>query len=213
MKFATKNRVWLSVIVVLTVTTLWLGRKAGSFLVTSDPPLKSDAIVVLMGSLSDKVLHVVDLYHNGISSKVLVARESTVSWEPLIERGITPLQGSDMFREYTSQLGVPADSILIIPYGTNSTLDEALCIAGYVKMHPSADTLTLVCSASHSRRAGMIFRKVFKKADLRVVVSVSPSPYSLFDGEKWWSDRDNIEVVVFEWIKLISFVWFEQWNI
>ena len=200
-------------VLLLAVGLVWLSRQAGSFLVKADPPQKSDAIVVLMGSTPDNVLHTVDLYKRGVAPKVIIGRTSMDHWKEVMERGVHPLVGADQFKEIAVGLGIPYEDILILPGSNNSTLDEAQLIREYIEINPEADTITVVCSKAHSRRAGMIFNKVFKSHGLDVHLVLSPSPYSDFEGKRWWSHRDNVEVVVNSWIKLIIFVTVEQWTL
>jgi uncharacterized SAM-binding protein YcdF (DUF218 family) len=103
--------------------------------------------------------------------------------------------------------------VILLPGKNESTLEEARMMSEYVGLNPSCDTLIIVCSQSHSRRAGMIFRKVFKKSGGNVHLVLSTSPYAPYDGRKWWADREKIQVVVCEWIKLLSFMLVEQWRV
>ena len=90
---------------------------------------------------------------------------------------------------------------------------EALIIRDYLSKQPEIDTLTIVSTPGHTRRAGMIFEKAMKSLDHKVVIYTSPSSYSNFTGEKWWKDREDIQVVVIEYLKIFNFLVFEQWEL
>jgi uncharacterized SAM-binding protein YcdF (DUF218 family) len=192
---------------------IWLGSKAGTFLVKGDPVDRSDATVVLMGSIPDNVLYTSELYHQGLAHRIIIVREYAGKWKLLMIRGIFPQIGVDQFRDVAVKLGVPADSIYILPGDTRSTRDEAVVIRQYALDHPSIHSVTVICSSSHSRRAGMIFRKAFKKAGLPVTIKVNPSPYSDYDGKGWWKDREEIQTVVYEYLKMAAFLVIDQWKL
>lgn len=116
---------------------------------------------------------------------------------------------AEQFKDVCIQLGVPADSILILPGSAKSTRDEALILRTWLSSFPEMDTITLATSSFHTRRAALIFRTFLKDAAHPVVVQVSPSPYSLYTPEKWWTDREKIQRVFYEWTKMVAFVLFE----
>lgn len=187
---------------------------AGDYLVQADPPCKSDAIVVLMGSIPDRVLHAADMFNQGIASKIIIVEPEHGSWDKVIARGIQPTFGAAQFIEVAVQLGIPDSCITIIPGEAQSTKQEAQIISTWLKQNPGLKSLTLVSSNSHMFRSGLIFRKKFKKEGLNIRILLNPSPYSKHtDLTKWWTDREKIEVVVFEWLKICVFIVVEQWNI
>lgn len=193
---------------------LLIFRQAGSWLVKADPPQKSDAIMVLMGSVPDRVLQAADLYQQGIAPRIIIIEPEHGSWEKVIARGIHPTFGAEQFKEVAVWLGIPDSCITVLPGEAESTKQEAQIISAWLKQHSSVDTLTLVSSNNHTLRSGMIFRKKFKKDEVKTEVILSPSPYSKHnDLSKWWRDREKIEIVVFEWIKIVVFVAVEQWSI
>lgn len=187
--------------------------KAGDCLVHSDPVLKSDIMVPLMGSTPDRVLHTFDLYNQGISTQIVLVQPYRGNWAQLIERGLTPSYGSEQFKDILCELGVIKEEIQIVPGEATSTMQEALAIKHYININPGIDTITVISSKSNSLRAWVIFSKVLKNKDHPVLVSVSPSSYSNFDSNKWWANRENVATVFFEWSKLISFLLFEQWKL
>jgi len=73
-----------------------------------------------------------------------------------------------------------------------------------------AHSLILVSSAPHTRRASMIFKAAFKNSEKPVCIFCSPSPYTVFNAEKWWKRKDDIETVLLEYLKLMNFVLFDR---
>lgn len=189
-------------------------RRAGSTLVKADPIIKSDAIVVLMGSIPDRVLHTADLYMQGIAPRIIIVDPEHGSWEKVISRGIHPTFGVAQFMEVAVLLGIPDSYITVLPGEAESTRQEAQIISSWLKQNPGIKKLILVSSNNHTLRSGMIFRKKFKKEGIKTEILLSPSPYTKHsDLSKWWTDREKIEVVVFEWMKIVAFIVVEQWTL
>ncbi|MBE0666575.1 MAG: YdcF family protein, partial [Bacteroidales bacterium] len=107
-------------------------------------------------------------------------------------------------------LGIPADSITVLPGDARSTLTEAAVVRDYLKLTPGIDTLMLVSSPAHMRRASMIFKTAFRNSETPVYIGCSPSSYSDFDPKHWWRKKEDIQTVLSEFIKIGSFVLFEK---
>lgn len=207
----TKSGYWvLSILAILMVASVGGCRRAGKWLVKENTPVRADAMVLLMGNFPDRVLHAVDLYRSGTAGKVLIAEESMGPFSTLEARGAEILSNTEQARNASVALGVPPGSIIVLPGEARSTMDEAIIIRNYINSMPDTDTLLLVSSASHMRRASMIFNAAFRKSDRPVYIACSPSSYSGFNPEKWWRNREEVQAVMYEYIKIVSFVLFER---
>jgi hypothetical protein len=51
----------------------------------------------------------------------------------------------------------------------------------------------------------MIFEKAFKKQNMPVVVYCSPSKYTGYTGIGWWKDKEGIQTVLMEYLKMGNF--------
>lgn len=188
-------------------------RRAGQWLVKNDVPRHSDAMVILMGDFPDRVLQAADLWSERKADRVIIVEESMGPFEKLEARGARILSNSRQAADALVALGVPHDSISIIPGDARSTLDEALAVSKYLSEADDADTLLLVSSADHMRRASMIFRYVLRHSELPAYIGCSPSAYSNFDAKHWWRDKEGIQYVLTEYLKIGSFVLVEKSNI
>lgn len=201
-------------IVLVVVVLLFLGagscRKLGSWLVKSDDPVHADAMILLMGSFSERVLQTADLYTEQVAGKVLIVEEGMGAKGILEERGFQIISNSTQARNALITLGIPADSISILPGDATSTRMEALSCKDYLRKQAGIDTLLLVTSTDHSRRAYKVFKAALSPLDPSVVLLCSPSAYSDFDAEKWWRSRDDIQEVIMEYLKLVNFTLFER---
>ena len=190
-------------------------RKAGTWLVKEDEVGNADAIVMLMGNLSDRALQVADLYMEGKASQVWVVEPYTNDYEALEERGVHLTTDTERAYRALTGLGIPTDRITALPGGSTSTRMEAEIVRDYLhtnslqkKMH--IETLLLVTSSWHTRRSYNLFKAAFRALEDPPVVCCSPSSYSVFHDDKWWKYREDIQDVVDEYLKMINFFLFEK---
>jgi uncharacterized SAM-binding protein YcdF (DUF218 family) len=191
---------------------LFLGscRKAGTWLVMKDNPVHADAIVILMGSISDRILQATDLYKQGSAREVIIVEESMGAYRALEERGVQIISNTRQVRDALVTLGIPADGITTLQGDATSTQMEAMIIKEYISDKPGIDTIIIVSSADHTRRASMIFNAAFRNVEEPVTILCSPSAYTNFDAEKWWRGKEGIQVVVSEYVKIANFLLFER---
>lgn len=195
--------------VLVALSAAYIGgcRRAGTWLVKESVPSHADALVLLMGNFTDRVLKTADLYRSGIADRVIIAEESMGGYKGLTDRGVKIISHTSQAVSSLVALGVPADSITILPGDARSTLDEAVIVRDYIGTNPGLDTLILVSSPYHLRRSSVIFGKAFKEAGLTVFTGTSGSgTYTGFDADRWWRSKEDIQHVLTEVIKIGSFV-------
>ena len=198
--------------VLLVILLLGVGscRKAGTWLVRNDGPVQADAMLVLMGSMTERAVHAADLYREKAAGKILVV-EAAMEDERILERRGVRIMSSSMRARYNLiALEIPEDSILILPGEATSTKMEAQITRDYLLSHTGIDTLILVTSSYHTQRTYKLFKAALKSVDEPVVLYCSPSSYSKFDAKKWWTHRQDIEHVLMEYLKLANFYLFER---
>jgi len=196
-------------LVLATLSAACIGgcRRAGTWLVKEKVPPHADALVLLMGNFTDRVLQTADLYGSGIADRVIIAEESMGGYKGLTDRGVKIISHTSQAVSSLVALGVPQDSITVLPGDARSTLDEAAIVRNYIGNNPDTDTIILVSSPYHLRRASMIFNKAFKEAGLTVFTGTSGSgAYTDFDAARWWRSKEDIQHVLTEVIKIGSFV-------
>jgi uncharacterized SAM-binding protein YcdF (DUF218 family) len=184
-------------------------RKAGRWLIKSETFNHSDAIILLMGKMpADRILSATDIFEQGFEPKIIIVEEKMIAINLLKNRGVTVLSNTTQCRNALVQLGIPADSITILPGDAQSTQDEATIIREYIRTQPSIDTITLVTSSHHTRRASMIFEKALKKEG--IVIQCSSNKYTHYTGEDWWKNKEDIQTVLAEYLKLLNYWLFEK---
>jgi uncharacterized SAM-binding protein YcdF (DUF218 family) len=183
---------------------------AGRLLVASDPlPERADAIVVLAGSIADRVLEAADLYRAGVAPRVVVTRERVPrgDWS-LRARGVRLPQSDEQTLAALHALGVPPAATFVIPRRTNSTDSESHTIARWVCARTRS--VVVVTSRYHSRRARLILRRALDPA---IALAVRPSRHDPFQAAHWWRDRRDAKAVLSELEKLAHYWLRERWLI
>ena len=186
----------------------------GQWLVAEDELQTSDMIVVLMGSFPGRIhriLQAVDIYNERYSDKLVFANSYRVDNDIFGERGVEiPPGNAQLSKMAAIDLGVPEENIIILEGSAKSTQDEALIIREYIRNNRAIESIILVTSKYHSGRAKKIFRKALSSLDRKINIYSSPSKYDPFNASQWWKDRENIELVVLEYLKLANFYFREQ---
>ncbi len=185
-------------------------RKAGTWLVKKDKPVHADAIVMLMGSIPDRVLATSDLYNAGFADHLILVEENMGAYRELRDRGAIIISNTQQCRNAAISLGIPADHITVLPGDARSTQEEAVIVREYLKTRSDIDTVLLVTSTYHSRRADMIFKRAIKNAEMRIVLYTYPGNYSRFSGNGWWRGKESIQKVLTEYVKMANFLLLEK---
>lgn len=208
-----RKKIFLILLLLMIVLVFIFLRYGGKLLVEEDPieNVENAVIVLLMGSTGDRALGASELYHEGKGDHIVMVDSYVAGSEALEERGIFIPGDADISKEVLMDLGVAEEDITILPGDAESTKDEATVIASYVKEHPELDTILLTTSKFHSYRAQLIFNKALKDAD--VTIYSSPTPYDPFQAEGWYQNREDIQRVVTEYLKLTHYFLLEQFQI
>ncbi len=193
---------------------LWLGRhwlltELGKFLDAGDVPERADAIVVLSGSIPDRILEAVDLYQAGLAPRLVLTREGRPpGFEALRAKGVALPERHEENRRIAVELGVPADVIEVLERRATSTLGEARELISYLRARRYR-TVLLVTSRTHGRRARSIFRSLARGQPRILVIA---SRYDPFEPGTWWHYRALARRVVTEYGKLLVWYAFDRWR-
>ncbi len=198
------------IILVFCLICIVLFPNLGKWLIKKDQLMYADAIVVLIGSVPDRALETADLYNQGFTRKIMMVKSNAPLFKQLEQRGVSLETNTEQTFSAITGLGVPKDSILILAGDASDTGDEAVIIREYIRDFPLMDTLLIVTSASHTRRAYMIFKQAFKKYPENIKFCVVPSKYSRFQPEKWWTRKSDVQIVLLEYMKFVNFILFEK---
>ncbi len=183
----------------------------GRLLVVTDPlPARADAIVILAGSVPDRVLEAADLYHAGVAPRVVVTREHSRAGDGALHaRGVRLPEGDDLTLIALRQLGVPETAILLLRRRATSTETEARTVARWA-CRANVERLVVVTSRAHTRRARLILARALGP---RIALAIRPSRYDDFSPRRWWHARRDAKIVLSEWEKLVHYWLDERWTI
>jgi uncharacterized SAM-binding protein YcdF (DUF218 family) len=185
---------------------------AGNWLIRHDPLHKADAVVVLMGSTADRLAATKDVFEEGVSQQIILVNDFMPGNDlPAFQGHVIPSNAQTMV-QLATEIGMPDSVFTILPGEANSTKDEADSLAAYLRSHPEMDTLVIISSSAHTKRASIIFKSRLRSNDLNIQLIMYPSPYSDFNAEHWWQDRNNSKTVALEYAKLLYFCLYDKFK-
>lgn len=185
-------RIGLGVIVLALIALALLAPFAGTLLIESEPPTRTDAIVVLAGNAPDRLPLAETLREQHFGDLLIVSNERVhthgleTTWLALHQAGVSAPE-------------VPDSALVVVDDPPpESTLDEAGRDAAIMQSRGLKSAL-LVTDAFHSRRATLTFRAAFGHRGLTVhPVAVDDK----LDLAHWWSHPLTARRVIEEWVKL-----------
>lgn len=173
-------------------------RAIGLYLWRRDSVVTADILYVLGGDYSRRIPHALQLYREGLASKIVLPYENLH-----LRR-----EGSMHFTEESQKLllesGVPSGAIILwrVGSGVGSTADEMRALRVYLETFTTTRRVIVVTSAYHSRRAGYTAQR-FAPSGVQIQVSgVEDSDWSM---ENWWRSPRGNALVQEEWKKLVYY--------
>ena len=199
----------INVFVLLVIAAVVCVPQAGKFLVVEDAFDHADVALVLSGRPISRTLAARDLYKAGKVDEIWVIPEPPNS----IEGAVTPAVVEELTRmklydpatpqwgeRILAASGIPRSKFTLLPEHADGTIVEAQRVQTFLVTR-SASSIVLITSKSASRRARYIFRHVLKGDAVRILSS--PTPYDLFQAERWWEQPRNALTVVTEYQKFL----------
>lgn len=176
--------------------------RAGAWLVVADPLEKSDAIVVLGGTMYERPLEAIDLLNDGWAPRIYLFRE-IADWGEveLLKRGVPYTRSVDVQIDAMVRLGVRRDAIHVLDQA-NSTAEESIHVRRLATREKYSRVI-VVTSKQHTRRARLVMRRRLDGSGTQVIVR--PSRYDLSPIDRWWSNRSTLRFTVFETQRLLGY--------
>lgn len=176
--------------------------RLGAWLVVEDSLQKADAIFVLGGTLFERPLEAVDLYHEGWAPRLLLMRQIADQGEvELRRRGVPYHSEIDVQVDVLTRLGVPRSSIEILAE-QNSTKDEADALRAVVVANHWSRVI-VVTSKQHTRRARLVMNR--RLADTEGTAILRASRYDQTNVDAWWRERGTVRFTLFETQRLVAY--------
>ncbi|HEX7281703.1 MAG TPA: YdcF family protein [Vicinamibacterales bacterium] len=176
--------------------------RAGAWLVVADRLEKSDAIVVLGGTMYERPLEAIDLLNDGWAPRIYLFRE-IADWGEveLLKRGVPYTRSVDVQIDAMVRLGVPRDAIHVLDQA-NSTAEESTHVLRLVTREKYSRVI-VVTSKQHTRRARLVMRRRLDGTGVELIVR--PSRYDLSPVDRWWSNRSTLRFTLFEAQRLLGY--------
>lgn len=178
----------------------------GVWLVRRDNLAESDAIVILMGSIVDRTIEAYDVYTSGYSNRIIIVEPYLPVKEKAIEQNFLILDNATITKNALVSKGIPYNNIVIIPSNANSTEDEAIAVREYIESNHKINSIILISSPTHLKRAGLIFSKQFTKIDRKISIIHCPSKYTIYEPKNWYKKAESRNAVLTEYLKLFLLI-------
>lgn len=175
----------------------------GRYLVVAHESQRSDLIVCLAGKNVERGIAAAEAYQKGLAPRILACREqSPDGLNHLKEKGFHYPEKIDLLKDLFKEYGIPESALLVPGKAVENTFEEAEVVRQVVR-ELGFQSLILITSPTHSRRAWMTFRKVLEEEKVRILVV--PTPYSSYDPATWWNSKRYLKEVFFEYEKLLYY--------
>lgn len=193
-------------IAAVSVLVLWpIGAWAAAcFLIVREPIEKSDAIVVLSGSATyrERAKHAGELFNAGRANRVVLTNDNLKSgWSWAAQRN--PYY-HELAKEELKRAGVPDQNIQVMMAPILGTHDEVVKLKDYCDQQ-KLNSILVVTSAYHSRRALWTFRRVFNDGNKKVGMDPAAAGLETPSPSTWWLHRFGWDLVPREYIKLVGY--------
>jgi len=188
---------WLlaAAFVIIVCLTRWGGR----LLIASDPtPQHVDAAIVLQGSIAAERVRIagaMNLLERGIADRALLSVPKESYWG----QSIPPVARSYLERNYGSDMAARVD-FCETGGDVNSTAQEVQAVSPCIREH-RWQSLVIVTSDYHTRRAGMIWRSMTRH-DPRIQVWIEGVADPEFQ-QPFWRHRQSAKTWLMEACKLV----------
>jgi len=191
----------------LCVLAVWplLAWGAARSLIVSAELRRADAIVVLSGSAAylERTRKAAELYHAGYAPRIILTNDNqSGGWSTAEQRN--PLFVERAHKEL-KRAGIPADKIETLTQTVSSTRDESVLLRNYAEAH-DLNSLLVVTSAYHSRRALWTLRRVFAMSGIEIGLIPSPAGNEQTPAPAtWWLHLTGWSTVAGEYLKIIYY--------
>lgn len=156
----------------------------------------AQAIVVLAGDSrqGERVRRGVELLQSGLALRLVLSGTSLR----------TNFSEANLMEQDALRFGAKPEQLVLSAHDATSTLEEALALRPLLAQH-NFRNIIVVTSNFHTRRARMIFRRVYRKQG--TIVQVSAAPDNRFRPAGWWKDPEGFELLWLELQKMVHSRW------
>jgi uncharacterized SAM-binding protein YcdF (DUF218 family) len=200
-----RTRPWLRGVLWILTAVLAIGicllLAGGDLLIATDPlPDHVDAAVVLQGSVlgeDARLAGAVPLLRQGTARRILLSVPKESYWG----QPVAPLAYGYINNRYGQEIADRVD-FCETDLEVNSTQQEARMLAGCIREH-GWHSVAVVTSDYHTRRAGIIWRRLLRQEDPSLHLWMHGVEDPEFNATGWWRERLSAKTWVGEFTKLL----------
>jgi len=189
-----------ALVIVLASVLRWGSR----LLIAEDAlPAHVDLAVVLQGSMSGekaRLAGAIDLVQRGVADRLIVSLPEEGFWG----QEIPPVALNYMKANYGDAIAARVAFCETGPQ-VDSTEKEADALVKCIRDNGS-QKITVVTSAYHTRRAGIIWKRVIQKQEPQLHLWMHAVSDPEFNAGRWWDNRTSAKTWLLETMKLITTV-------
>jgi uncharacterized SAM-binding protein YcdF (DUF218 family) len=176
-------------------------------LIVEKPLSRADAMIVLSGSAAhrERTQKAAQLYKQGVASKIYITNDGQFAGWSEAEQRNPPFYELET-QELISN-GVDPDAITVLPGIVAGTDDEARAMADQIHTKP-IDSLLIVTSAYHTRRALWTFGKALAGQNVELGIVSPPPGRQTPDPYFWWVYPSGWSSVAGEYVKSVVYYFY-----
>lgn len=195
---------WSFLVIVTTLVLIKLSIPIlGGFLIINKPLTHADALVVMAGSMPERLPAAARLFRDGISQKILLTNDGVKgAWSEEKHRNLSQVEWAEAD---LIKMQVPETAIVKLAYSSSGTIHDALNSRTEI-LDKDIKTIIIVTSDYHTKRSLWTFERVLRSN--RVAIGVYPA---ISEGSKSSEFKRFLELSS-EMIKLIYYIC-KFWNI
>jgi uncharacterized SAM-binding protein YcdF (DUF218 family) len=169
-------------------------------LIADDPvPVRADAAVVMQGSIigeNVRIAGAVQLLQQGTVGSMLISVPKESYWG----QAVSPIARNHIEKKYGHEIASRTD-FCESTSEVDSTGQEAAVLIGCIRER-GWNSVILVTSNFHTRRAGMIWRRMLRAQNSTIRLYVHAVDDPEFRAAGWWRDRRSAKTWLTELTKL-----------
>ena len=171
-----------------------------SYLLVSNNPLPAhtDAAVVLQGSILGEKARIAGAVHVlqlGVTDRILVSIPKETYWG----QAVAPIARADISKNYGPEVAAHVEFCETV--NVDSTTEESEALANCINQR-GWRSVVIVTSDYHTRRAGIIWKRLVRQQRLSFEVWIHGVPDPEFHVRGWWQDRRSAKTWITEGMKL-----------
>lgn len=168
---------------------------AGYFLIDDDNHLvPADVIVVLSGNDDTRLKDTAALYHEGLSSSIILTNTGRTYGEYNLPYNLYQI-------EQLRRMDVPEGAVHTVDFVARNTGQEATSIIEQM-VNMSASSVIIVTDAWHTRRTRIIYNDTFSNTGFKVQYHAAGEG---LDPYFWWLNPNGWKIVTGEYLRIIGY--------